>query len=635
MRRTAGFVASLLAVLLLTGAALAQSTQTVAVRALLSPLAEVPPITDLNAGGGFLVTFNINRDASGNITGGTANFLGQVQFPSTVTIVGLHIHEGPAGTNGPVRIDTGITAANPVVILGGTGIVAPPTVASVDAMVLTRLLANPANFYINLHTTVHPSGAIRSQLVRTEETLGNTVPMSPSQEVPPIPAGNPDANATGTATITINPTRDAQGVATGGTINFAITYSGFPANTVIRGLHIHEAPAGANGPIRFDTGISAANPVNSPTGSGTINISAPVLNTDANRMAFRNLLANPANFYVNLHTNNNPGGAIRGQLTGFAQGPIIQQSNVYFVPAGTTDTQLILLVTGIDLASQVFINGQMVQGTLNPLNGNLGITIPGALRTAGGRLNIQVSNSQGQLSAPLSVIVATEANTNAQAIVTVDAAKFGPAPVAAPGSIAAAFGTQLATGNASAPAGQPLPTTLGGTTVYVNGTAAPLFFVSATQVNYLIPVGTVPGPTSVVVVNGSGVVSRGTVNVLQSTASIFTAKADGTGAPAAVASTDGTNFNINVGNADGSATPLDAGNFVALFGTGLRFASGPVTISIGGTTVTPLFVGAAPGFEGLDQINLQIPASLAGRGEVDLIITAEGRASNTVKLRIR
>lgn len=633
MRRTAGFVASFLALLLLTVTGLAQSTQTVAVRALLSPLNEVPPITDLNASGGFVVTLDITRDASGNITGGTANFVGQVMFPGAVTIIGLHIHEQVAGMNGPIVIGTNINdGANAVTLASGSGLIAPPAVENINPMVLTRLLANPAGFYINLHTTVHRGGAIRGQIVRTEETLGNTVTMSPAQEVPPIPAGNPDAAATATATITVNPTRDAQGVATGGSINFAISYSGFPANTVIRGLHIHEQVTGMNGPIVFDTGINAANPVITPTGSGTINIAVPVLNTNANRMAFQRLLANPAGFYVNLHTSVNPGGAIRAQLTALTQGPIIQQANTYFVPAGTTDAQVIVLATGIDLASQVFVNGQTVQGALNPLNGNISITIPGALRTNGGTLNIQVSNSAMQLSAPLTVIVATEANTNAQAAVTTDAARFGLS--VAPGTIASAFGTQLATGTTLAPAG-PLPTTLGGTTVYVNGIAAPLFFVSATQVNYLIPASTVPGPVQVVVVAGNGTVSRGTLNVLQSAAAIFTAKADGTGAPAAVASGDGANFNINVANPDGTPAPIDAGNFVALFGTGMRFASGPVTISIGGTNVTPLFVGAQGAFDGLDQVNLQIPAALAGRGEVDLIITAEGRASNTVKLNIR
>lgn len=631
MKRIAGFIASVFALLMLTVAALAQSTQTVSVRTLVSPLNEVPPITDLNASGGFVVNITVNRDASGNITGGSATFVGQVQFPGPVTITGLHIHEAPAGTTGSVVIGTNISTANPQVLPSGAGIVTAPTVENINPAVLQRLLANPTNFYVNLHTTTHPGGAIRGQLVRTEETLTNTVALTPGQEVPPVTTG-PDANANGTATITITPRRNAQGaVIAGSEVTFSVNYN-FPEATTITGLHIHEGAAGTTGQVRIDTGINSANPVVSSTGKGFINITVPVT-SDTAVGALQRLLANPSGFYVNLHTTRNPSGAIRGQMTALSAGPVIQQSNSYFAPTGTTDTQLILRATGIDLASQVFVNGQMVQASLNPFTGDIGITIPGSLRTNGGTLFVQISNALGQLSAPFAVVVASEANTNTQAVVTTDAAKFGT--LGAPGAIATAFGTRLATGTASATPGQALPTTLGGTTVYVNGVAARVFYVSPTQINYLIPAATVPGPVQVVIVAGDGTVSRGTLNVAQSTPAIFTALANGTGAPAAVASANGTDFNINVANSNGTPATLDVGNTVALFGTGLRFASGPVTLTIGGVNVTPSFVGAQGQFEGLDQINFQIPASLAGRGEVDLVITAEGRTSNTVRLRIR
>ena len=58
-------------------------------------------------------------------------------------------------------------------------------------------------------------------------------------------------------------------------------------------------------------------------------------------------------------------------------------------------------------------------------------------------------------------------------------------------------------------------------------------------------------------------------------------------------------------------------------------------MTIGGTPVTPLYVGPQGTLAGLDQINLQIPASLAGRGAVDLIITVDGKPSNTVRLNIK
>ena len=88
-------------------------------------------------------------------------------------------------------------------------------------------------------------------------------------------------------------------------------------------------------------------------------------------------------------------------------------------------------------------------------------------------------------------------------------------------------------------------------------------------------------------------------------------------------------------NADGTAVPIDAGNFVMLFGTGIRYASTAMTMSIGGTAITPTFFGAQGQFEGEDQINVQIPQSLAGKGDADLTFTVDGKTSNTVKLKIK
>lgn len=74
-----------------------------------------------------------------------------------------------------------------------------------------------------------------------------------------------------------------------------------------------------------------------------------------------------------------------------------------------------------------------------------------------------------------------------------------------------------------------------------------------------------------------------------------------------------------------------------LFGTGIRFHTGlaGVTAGIGGVTADVLTAGAQGDFVGLDQINLSIPRSLAGRGEVDLELTVDGVGANTVRLLFR
>src|SRR5450759_1970589 len=78
------------------------------------------------------------------------------------------------------------------------------------------------------------------------------------------------------------------------------------------------------------------------------------------------------------------------------------------------------------------------------------------------------------------------------------------APVA-PGSVISVFGSQLAS-TAVAASTVPLPTTLGGVSVLVNGSLkAPLFYVSATQINAQLPYETPPG-TATLAVGGSAAV---------------------------------------------------------------------------------------------------------------------------------
>src|SRR2546423_554610 len=88
---------------------------------------------------------------------------------------------------------------------------------------------------------------------------------------------------------------------------------------------------------------------------------------------------------------------------------------------------------------------------------------------------------------------------NSIEVVTVSAASFIGAPAAlAPNSIVSAFGTQLSAQFAIANT-LPLPLTLGGTTVDINNVRASLLFVSANQINLLIPSQTTNGVAQIVV----------------------------------------------------------------------------------------------------------------------------------------
>jgi hypothetical protein len=125
-----------------------------------------------------------------------------------------------------------------------------------------------------------------------------------ANEVPAVAGG------TGSVTVTLNATRDADGIITGGTVDFAVSLDGFPPGTTMTAAHIHVGGAAANGPIVLDTGLAAAGGAVLQTGSGTITrTGVPV--SAALAQAF---LANPAAYYFNVHSTVNAGGAARGQL---------------------------------------------------------------------------------------------------------------------------------------------------------------------------------------------------------------------------------------------------------------------------------------------------------------------------------
>ena len=70
--------------------------------------------------------------------------------------------------------------------------------------------------------------------------------------------------------------------------------------------------------------------------------------------------------------------------------------------------------------------------------------------------------------------------------------------------------------------------------------------------------------------------------------------------------------------------------FLDLYATGVRLTDpSKVQVLIGGEPVTPLFAGAQPQYAGLDQVTLELPRSLAGRGRVEVTVVADGVRANS------
>lgn len=239
------------------------------------------------------------------------------------------------------------------------------------------------------------------------------------------------------------------------------------------------------------------------------------------------------------------------------------------------------------------------------------------------------------------------------AVTTTSAASYAAGSLA-PEAIGALFGSGLASNTETASTAT-LPTTLGGVQLQVTDAAgttreAPLFFISPAQVNFQVPQGTSVGAATLTILRDGATVGQGTATIESVTPGLFAANANGQGVAAAVVlrvTSDGTQSfepvaQFNTASNSFEAVPIDLGQatdqvFLIAYGTGLRNRSAlaAVTATIGGTNADVGFAGAQGSFTGLDQINIALPRTLAGRGIVDVVVGADGKTSNTVTINVR
>ena len=216
----------------------------------------------------------------------------------------------------------------------------------------------------------------------------------------------------------------------------------------------------------------------------------------------------------------------------------------------------------------------------------------------------------------------------------------------APGAIVAIFGTDLASGTQVATA-VPLPTTLGDTSVTFNNIPAPLFFVSGTQINAQVPFELMSGAGSVTVqvTRGSETTMAQPIGIAAVSPGIFTLNQQGTGAGAILHAQDFQPVS--------ESAPAQPGELLLIFCTGLgpvqpEVPSGDVApsteplartvslpmVNIAGIAADVTFSGLAPGFFGLYQVNVQVPAGVpSGTQEVEIIINSV--PSNTVTIAVQ
>jgi hypothetical protein len=193
-----------------------------------------------------------------------AKFLYNVTTDAAVTMA--HFHRGPAGVNGPVE--------QPLDEIGAT------MTGVLDLGDARRTDIERGLWYFNVHTAANPKGELRGQLLRPGETL-YTASFAGANEVPAS-----TSTATGALALILNAERTA------------IRYDGAFTGVIATAAHIHDGPAGTNGPVVLPLTFSGA------TLSGDQAVTADLITK-----------LNTAGLYANLHSAANPMGDVRGQIT--------------------------------------------------------------------------------------------------------------------------------------------------------------------------------------------------------------------------------------------------------------------------------------------------------------------------------
>jgi uncharacterized protein (TIGR03437 family) len=232
---------------------------------------------------------------------------------------------------------------------------------------------------------------------------------------------------------------------------------------------------------------------------------------------------------------------------------------------------------------------------------------------------------------------------------TQSAASFAFQPLA-PGSIAASFGNDLATGTAVSTTVPP-PITLHGTFVTIKDSAgtshnAPLLYVAPYQVNWLIPNSTAAGPATITVRSADGTETSTLFQIASAVSpGVFTLNSDGLIAATAIAVQPNNSPTIEnvyqMSNGKVVAHPINLGVAqgdrvtLQILGTGIQAAGiGGTSVTIGGVAATVQSVGPS-GNPGEDQVNVRIPSSLAGRGKVSVVLTANGKVANVTNFVVQ
>jgi uncharacterized protein (TIGR03437 family) len=225
----------------------------------------------------------------------------------------------------------------------------------------------------------------------------------------------------------------------------------------------------------------------------------------------------------------------------------------------------------------------------------------------------------------------------------IDAAGFSVSDLA-PGSVVTIFGTGLAGAVLQASPTSALPIALFDAGVTFNNVPAPLYYVSPTQINAQVPLELTPGAVMVQVRRNLATSASQVVNLMPAAPAILSVNQQGTG--------DGLIFHAADSSLVTASAPAKAGETLVIYCTGLGVLSTPLksgelppnpapetlsvpTVTIGGANAHVSLSGAAPGYVGLYQVRVQVPADSQNGNTVAVRLAIGGSSSNTVTVAIQ
>jgi uncharacterized protein (TIGR03437 family) len=424
---------------------------------------------------------------------------------------------------------------------------------------------------------------------------------------------NPGGAESNSVTLAIDPPRPAilslapaSAAAGGVAVAIVITGSNFAANCVVR----------CNGTAVETTFADAAHVSATVPASLLVNAGAvPITVTNPSGLA-----TGPMTFTV-IPSTPVVVGVSPASVTAGAPAFTLTVNGAYFAPAST------VLWNGSALATTFVSTAQVTAA------------VPANLVAAAGSASVKLSNPGGLMSQAAGFAI-TSAPPPAPSVTSGGVVNsFSSLPSIAPGSLISIFGTNLAAGDGRATA-TPLPASLNATSVSINGTLAPLLFVSATQINAQAPWATPLGTAALVVRNG----------VLQSAPAKVDVRAAAPGILTLSGGSHALAWNYPGGALNAPGNPVHPGEYVVVYLTGqglvdravadgaespanpLSLPLATVRATLGGKPAEVAFAGLAPGFVGLLQVNLLIPGIAAG--EQPLAVTVGDVAANATVVSV-